>query len=121
MRGTPVRRISTPLRTVSCRPTPEAIPGWGECRTRIHDAQYVIVIPQHGESREQALARTAPEGTVRPIFLEFNGVELAPSRIESVPSRPDDPLTELLRCVACGHDNYLRPVADDPERVLQEE
>ena len=92
-----------------------------EAKAGIHDAEHLIVIPQHGESREQALARTAPGQTVRPIFVEFNGVELTPSRIESAPRRPDDPLAVLLRRVACGHDNYLRPVADDPERVLHEE
>lgn len=89
----------------------------------IHDAGYAIVIPQHGESREQALARTAPGRAVRPIFVEFLGVELAPSAIRSAPRprRPDDPLAVLLHRVACGRDNYLRPVVDDPERVLHEE
>ncbi len=91
-----------------------------EAKAGIHDAECAIVIPQHGESREQALARTSPEGAVRPIFVEFNGVKLTPSRIESALRRPDDPLAVLLRRVACGHDNYLRPVADDPERVLRE-
>jgi hypothetical protein len=47
--------------------------------------------------------------------------ELEPSAIRSAPRRPDDPLTALLHRVACWHDNYLRPVADDPERVLREE
>ncbi|GAB1384217.1 hypothetical protein MASR1M50_25380 [Burkholderiales bacterium] len=92
-----------------------------EAQAGIHDAEYAIVIPQHGESREQALARTAPGQTVRPILVELLGGALEPSAIRSAPKRPDDPLTVLLRRVACGHDNYLRPVADDPERVLREE
>ncbi len=91
-----------------------------EAEAGIHDAGYAIVIPQHGESREQALARTAPGWAVRPIFVELLNVELAPSAIRSAPGRPDDPLTVLLHRVACGRDNDLRPVADDPERVLHE-
>lgn len=91
-----------------------------EAKAGIHDAEYVIVIPQHGESREQALTRAAPGRAVRPIFVDFLNVELEPSAIRSAPRRPDDPLSVLLHRVACGHDNYLRPVADDPERVLHE-
>ncbi|HNQ08837.1 MAG TPA: hypothetical protein PKM45_00290 [Giesbergeria sp.] len=92
-----------------------------EAQAGIHGAEYAIVIPQHGESREQALARTAPGQPVRPIFVDLLGVAVEPSAIRSAPRRPDDPLTALLHRVACGHEHYLRPVADDPERVLREE
>jgi hypothetical protein len=58
-----------------------------EALAGIHDAEYVIVIRQHSESREQALARAALGRVVRPIFVDFLNVGAGAVRNQISPQK----------------------------------